>query len=105
MPQATYTNSTALTSHGDVIGRYIAGTVASGYLLREGVYSTIAFPGATFTGSAAMNERGEFAAYALIRRKLSSSPPSMTTATLSAFEEQIANRDRRLENEVSDRSR
>jgi hypothetical protein len=59
VPQATYTNSTALTSHGDVIGRYIAGTVASGYLLREGVYSTIAFPGATFTGSAAMNERGD----------------------------------------------
>ena len=59
MPQATYTNSTALASHGDVIGRYIAGTVASGYLLREGVYSTIAFPGATFTGSAAMNERGD----------------------------------------------
>src|SRR6202162_1931148 len=45
-----------------------------------------------------------FAAYALIPRKLSSSPPSMTTATLSAFEEQIANRDRRLENEFSDRS-
>jgi len=36
-----------------------AGTVGFGYLLHGGVFSTIAFPGATFTGAAAMNERGD----------------------------------------------
>ena len=56
---AAYTNSTGLTARGEIIGRYLAGTVGYGYLLRGGVFTTIAYPGATFTGSAAMNERGD----------------------------------------------
>src|SRR5262249_32204365 len=59
VPGSTYTNSTALTAHGEVIGRYIADGVGYGYVLRGGVFNTIGFPGATFTGSAAMNERGD----------------------------------------------
>ena len=56
---AAYTNATGLTARGEIIGRYLAGTVGYGYLMRGSVFSTIAFPGATFTGAAAMNERGE----------------------------------------------
>jgi hypothetical protein len=60
VPGSTYTNATALTARGEVIGRYIAGSgVGYGYLLREGLFSRIAFPGATFTGSAAKNDRGD----------------------------------------------
>jgi uncharacterized protein (TIGR03437 family) len=33
--------------------------VGYGYLLKDGLYRKIAFPGASFTGSAAMNERGD----------------------------------------------
>src|SRR5262249_9230319 len=60
VPGSSYTNSTALTAHGEIIGRYVAGNgVGYGYLLKDGLFRTIAFPGASFTGSAAMNERGD----------------------------------------------
>ena len=60
MPGSTYTNSTALTAHGEIIGRYVAANgTGYGYLLKDGLFRTIAFPGASFTGSASMNEQGD----------------------------------------------
>ena len=41
----------------DAFVRYVAGGVSHGYLLIAGQFSTIDFPGATFTGAAAINQR------------------------------------------------
>lgn len=57
VPGSTYTNSTALTGHGEIIGRYMVGSAGYGYLLKDGLFRKIAFPGAALTGSAAMNEQ------------------------------------------------
>jgi hypothetical protein len=60
VPGSTYTNATALTAHGDIIGRYVAANgIGYGYVLKDSLFRTIAFPGATFTGAAAMNDFGD----------------------------------------------
>ena len=43
----------------DIVGRYVADGVSHAYLLSGGLFSTIEFPGATFTASDGMNHHGD----------------------------------------------
>src|SRR5438552_466574 len=92
VPGSTYTNSTALTAHGEIIGRYVAANgTGYGYLLKDGLFRTIAFPGASFTGSASMNERGDIvgryqndgstAFHGFLLRGLTSATPRVAVTT------------------------
>ena len=48
-----------INARGDIVGRYVADGVSHAYLLSGGQFSTIDFPGATFTSADAMNQRGD----------------------------------------------
>ena len=60
-PGAILTNANALNNRGDIVGRYdLPDGSTHGYVLREGEFTTIEFPGAAnWTSAIAINERGD----------------------------------------------
>jgi hypothetical protein len=52
--------TTGNDARGDIVGQYLdAANVSHGYLLRDGQFATVDFPGATFSGLTAMNKNGD----------------------------------------------
>ena len=49
----------AFTPRGDILGDYTMAGTRHGFLLSGGQFSTIDFPGATFTSADAINQRGD----------------------------------------------
>lgn len=59
-PGAINTQATAITPSGLIVGRYNSTDgVQHGFTLRNGVYSSVGGPGATFTDVAWVNARGD----------------------------------------------
>ena len=59
-PGASATNPGGINARGDIVGNYHdANGHTHGFLLRQGVFSTIDFPNASFTAARAINARGD----------------------------------------------
>ena len=49
----------AINARGDIVGRFLdASRIPHGYLLSDGIYTTIDFPGAARTTATGINARG-----------------------------------------------
>jgi hypothetical protein len=56
-PTRTFVNR--MNTRGDVVGDIVVGTVTTGFVLRQGTFQPVAYPGATFTTALGINERGD----------------------------------------------
>ena len=64
VPGAIYgTQVSAINTAGDIIGFYVDGSATHGFLLSGGVYSTIDYPGATYTYLNGINDLGQIVGY------------------------------------------
>ena len=59
---AASTDAWDINNHGTIVGHYVANGVTHGFVASlHGTYDTIDFPGAVFTQTTAINERGDVA--------------------------------------------
>jgi uncharacterized membrane protein len=56
---ATATNPQGINARGDIVGSYTSGGVTHGFLLSDGVLTTIDYPGAAFTDARGINAKGD----------------------------------------------
>jgi uncharacterized membrane protein len=60
VPGATVTtNAMGINSRGDIVGAFSNSTGTHGYLLSDGQFTTIDYPGAVYTDARGINSRGE----------------------------------------------
>jgi len=60
VPDAVLTEATSINNQGDIVGFYLdAGFAPHGFILRDGVYTTVDYPGSTRTILTRINERGQ----------------------------------------------
>jgi probable HAF family extracellular repeat protein len=59
VPDATATTAWGINSRGDIVGSYTKGGVTHGFLLSEGVLTTIDYEGAASTEARGINARGD----------------------------------------------
>jgi uncharacterized membrane protein len=53
-----FTEASGINNAGDIVGRY-AGHQAHGFLLRDGVYTDLLYPGSSFTDAKGINNHGD----------------------------------------------
>ena len=58
-PDATATSAQGINARGDIVGSYTRGGVTHGYLLSDGVLTTIDYPGAASTDARGINAQGD----------------------------------------------
>lgn len=56
---ATLTNAQGLNARGDVVGFYVRNAATHGFLLSDGVVTTIDYPGAAYTDARGINASGD----------------------------------------------
>jgi uncharacterized membrane protein len=59
LPDATATSVQGINARGDIVGSYTRGGVTHGFLLSDGVLTTIDYPGASSTDARGINARGD----------------------------------------------
>jgi uncharacterized membrane protein len=59
VPGSAHTSAHGLNNHGDIVGVYDTGGFPSGFLLKDGVFTTITVPGSILTTALGINNAGD----------------------------------------------